>query len=899
MKLSIWKLLLFAAVTVLACFAILEGVLFLAGVRPVLFDEDPYVGFTSQAPLFGEETGEDGTLQMVTAANKAPPFQEQRFPREKGGNTVRIFSLGGSTTYGRPYDDRTSFSGWLRAYLPVADPTREWEVINAGGVSYASYRVALLMEELIRYDPDIFIIYTGHNEFLERRTYKGIIEMPSALRGIGAAASRTRTFSVLRRAVDSVRDGPGSRIAGADEVLPEEVETILENSIGPSDYTRDDAFKAQVVEHFRFNLLRMADIAQAAGARVVLVRPGSNLRSSTPFKSENRSDMSDAERVAWNGLWQSANRASAAGNWKEAMALADSAIKIDDRHAGLHFLRGEILWHLERYEEAKAAYVRARDEDICPLRILTPMEEVVAAVAEEREIPLVDFRSLAEGRSAHGTPGDEFFLDHVHPTIEGNRLLALSILGTLEREGYVRAAESWGDAAQQRVKAAVEKGFDRAFHGRALRNLARLMRWAGKHDEGYRTALRAVAIIPDDLEANIMVGSNAYHTGRYREAVAFFRKATALNPDHGESFIGLGDALLSMGDFEGAENAFLSALKIDPGLHVAHNNLGNVMLETGRLDEAAGQYREALRLQPDYAQSHHNLGLAAAKRGAFDEAIAHFKRAIEIDGKYGDAYNNLGSAYAAQGKMNEALRQFEAALRIDSGLAEARLNLGSALAESGRHEEAMAHFVEALQIDPDDTEIHLRVARLALEMGDRPSAVAHFSKVAEARPEIVEAPLYLGEMRLGMGDFPEALKFFEKAAKQRPDFPEGYFGAGRAFEGLGLAHEAVEQFEKALGIAPDWGDPAIALARVLAFSRDPLLRDGERAVNLADTVLGRGDRAVIGDLMMLADVYAAMGNAEKAGQTAQIALRQAKESEAAGVVEKIERRMREFGAMEP
>ena len=83
--------------------------------------------------------------------------------------------MGGSTTFGRPYDDATSFCGWLRELLPELEPAHEWEVVNAGGVSYASYRVSLLMEELVKYDPDIFVIYSGQNEFLEDRTYRDII----------------------------------------------------------------------------------------------------------------------------------------------------------------------------------------------------------------------------------------------------------------------------------------------------------------------------------------------------------------------------------------------------------------------------------------------------------------------------------------------------------------------------------------------------------------------------------------------------------------------------------------------------------------------------------------------------------------------------------------------------
>jgi hypothetical protein len=70
-----------------------------------------------------------------------------------------------------PQDDTTSFPGWLREILLSADSSKKWEVVNAGGVSYASYRVASLMDGLSDYEPDLFVVYSGHNEFLERRTY--------------------------------------------------------------------------------------------------------------------------------------------------------------------------------------------------------------------------------------------------------------------------------------------------------------------------------------------------------------------------------------------------------------------------------------------------------------------------------------------------------------------------------------------------------------------------------------------------------------------------------------------------------------------------------------------------------------------------------------------------------
>jgi len=116
----------------------------------------------------------------------------------------------------------------LRELLPAADGSRRWDVINAGGISYASYRVARLMEELIEYEPDLFVIYCGHNEFLERRTYESIIDTPQSVRDFESILSVTRTYSLFKRLIEG---GPASSpLSGqpAGELLTEEVKSILD-----------------------------------------------------------------------------------------------------------------------------------------------------------------------------------------------------------------------------------------------------------------------------------------------------------------------------------------------------------------------------------------------------------------------------------------------------------------------------------------------------------------------------------------------------------------------------------------------------------------------------------------------------------------------------------------------
>ena len=273
---------LFTLIIVAAFFGALELVLGLFGVRPLLLDQDPLVGFAENVPLFVEATRPDGSDILRTAPNQLRLFSYQEFPREKGGESYRIFCMGGSTTHGRPYYDPVSFCGWLRAYLKGADPTRHWEVINAGGVSFASYRVARLMSELKQYEPDLFIVYSGQNEFLEERSYRDLINLPAWVINLNATLSGTRTYTAMKRLVDALQPASLEK-AQERAALSGDVDEILNHTIGPESYHRDDALKRQVITHYRLNMTRMVKIARSADSDIVFIQPAINVKDMSPF----------------------------------------------------------------------------------------------------------------------------------------------------------------------------------------------------------------------------------------------------------------------------------------------------------------------------------------------------------------------------------------------------------------------------------------------------------------------------------------------------------------------------------------------------------------------------------------------------------------------------------------
>lgn len=712
----------------------------MAGVRPVATDSDPYAGFAGQNPLFVEREAADGTREMVTADNKLSWFNAQSFPFQKPPGTARIFCLGGSTTYGRPYDDQTSFCGWLREFLQEASQSRRFEVINAGGISYASFRVATLMQELTQYEPDLFIVYTGHNEFLERRTYARIVKTPRLVREIGAWASQTSTFALLHGLVHAGAAGNDENADGRFE-LPAEVETQLDRGVGPDAYHRDDPLHGQVTEHFRVNLGRMVKIARDAGARIVFVAPASNLSECSPFKSEHQAGLSRESQAEFQRLLDEAKTSLQSGNAKQAQDLVKSVLSIDDRYAHAHFVHGQALAKLGRHTDAKAAFERAIDEDVCPLRAISSIRHTLSGVARDADVPIVDFVEFAAGRSEHGIPGNNLFLDHVHPTIEGNRLLALEILSALQSQGIVSFGPSWNDSAIAEVVARVESRLDRKAHGNALRNLAKVLTWAGKHEEAHRLALKAADAAAGDAETHYLAANSLIANGNLDGAERQLANALQVDPDYAPAHASLGVVYQQRGQLDKAEQQYRRVISIDPNHAAAHNNLGALYERKNDLDAAVEQYRAAIGINPDYAKAYHNLGVAYRRKKDMPEAIANFRKAIEIDGGFAAAHNDLGAALMQTGDVVEAVFHFRQALSIQPGLA--------------RTANALAWI---LATDPDTK---IRDGEEALRWALRCAAGTEYRE-----PVVLNT---LAACYAKLGDFTNAVKWQRKALELAPD----------------------------------------------------------------------------------------------------------------------------------
>ncbi|MEM9643774.1 MAG: hypothetical protein AAF989_02175 [Planctomycetota bacterium] len=391
---------------------------------------DPWIDVSSQPDLFVQ----DGDRFRVDSS-RSNYFCDASFLVEKPRRSRRIFVLGGSTVQGRPFAHETAFPRWLELAWQTcggsaSDTGSQIEVINVGGVSYASYRIEKLLHEVLGHQPDAIVLYTGHNEFLESRTYSHLRGRGYLARWLDAAAAKLKTVGWLQRALAT---------PVPQQVLGAEVTASLDRKGGLGDYHRDEVWRKGVEEDFKSSLQRMVHSCKAAGVPVVICVPASDAVRTPPFKTEAdpRLDLQTRERVQedWNVVLGD-------GSAERKREACRRILAIDPLHAGANFWMGKTSWEDRDRSPATCQKLGiARDHDVCPLRATTTIVQSVRKVATEGAIPVVDVPRLFDG-DADGLEDPRWFVDHLHPSVAGHQKIAEALADVLADFGWIRIDDS-------------------------------------------------------------------------------------------------------------------------------------------------------------------------------------------------------------------------------------------------------------------------------------------------------------------------------------------------------------------------------------------------------------------------------------------------------------------------
>ncbi|MFT4605146.1 MAG: tetratricopeptide (TPR) repeat protein [Rhodothermales bacterium] len=392
-------------------FAILEAGLLMAGVG------DSY-------PLFVSVPGADiWRVQNREVANRyfsqqarVPTSIGDAFLAEKASGTYRVFVQGGSSAAGYPYYYGGSPSRMLQQRLQQTYPTRRIEVINTAMAAVNSYTLLDFAGEIIDEEPDAVLVYAGHNEFY------------GAL-GIGSAESLGRSRFVVRsylrlqrwRTVQLLRGGLSwmaglfaDRQAGAAPGA-----TLMERMVGEQEIPLGSPVYLAGIEQYRRNLRDLLDKYTEAGVQVFVGTVASNERDHAPFLSSPQEYTENWAREVAAGT-----AAVAAGRADQALAILDPLAARDVLAADVHYLRGQALDQLERYPEAREAYVAAKDRDRLRFRASEDINRVIREESERPGVQVVDTREALSKASRGGVIDQGMMLEHLHPNADGYFLIA-------------------------------------------------------------------------------------------------------------------------------------------------------------------------------------------------------------------------------------------------------------------------------------------------------------------------------------------------------------------------------------------------------------------------------------------------------------------------------------------
>ncbi len=322
------------------------------------------LGFNPGSRLFVPDDSEPGMMRTNPQKPELTIFVPQRFAMPKPQKTFRIVALGGSSIQ---YLGNFHYL-WTRME-PRLKEGMALEFINAGGSSYGSHRLVPWAAEMLGYEPDLVLLYTGNNEFEELHQLQlaqvervWLQERIYQLAFFRFLRDRTAWFQIRQ-----LQSAHNRQILARDNLdTPRSRPDIAQLPHGEI---------IERMEKFRANLATIITLCQANDVPVVIGTVPSNL-----IRPELYSGTGYEEYEPVRELF-------AAGAYIKGAQLARRVLQ-------------DIIHH------------QATDRENTAIRSL----------AKEFGIPLADVEAAIVEAEPHHVPGETLFHDHCHLNEEGKKI---------------------------------------------------------------------------------------------------------------------------------------------------------------------------------------------------------------------------------------------------------------------------------------------------------------------------------------------------------------------------------------------------------------------------------------------------------------------------------------------
>lgn len=351
-------------------------------------------------------------------------FQFASFSIEKPANTFRIFCLGGSTTAGE-------YPALLQSLLNKTASNKKIEVINLGAVSLNSFQVVDFVDEIVDYQPDLLVIYAGHNEIYgPLGVASGITANHSyMLTNLIKAMQQSRLFQLLQNSYQKIA------MVNTDVDVNTESDGLFKSFAGSVVLPRSE-LRIHADDYFQKNLQKIIVTAKKNQTPLLLATVVSNIRQFKPFDSA----VPDvAQKASWNALIKQAIAARERQQYVDSEQLFRQAIALFSDNAQQYFEFGQLYLLTGRYELAQIALTKARDFDILPFRATSETNTIIRNAASRSQVLLLDVEKIFAQHSDHGIIGKPLLLEHLHPTRYGYYIMATEIAKLIYKEQLLTA----------------------------------------------------------------------------------------------------------------------------------------------------------------------------------------------------------------------------------------------------------------------------------------------------------------------------------------------------------------------------------------------------------------------------------------------------------------------------
>jgi tetratricopeptide (TPR) repeat protein len=407
--------------------------------------------------------------------------------------------------------------------------------------------------------------------------------------------------------------------------------------------------------------------------------------------------------------------------------------------------------------------------------------------------------------------------------------------------------------------------------------LGKLDEQEGRFDDAIRRYEIARGLLPDYTAVPVNLGNIYLQLNRLEDAKENFNAALAIDKSNAAALYGLGQIALSQRTYVPAVDYFEKALALIPGANRVHYSLAMAYRGLGNVEKAAAHLAQqgpvGVRVNDPLLDGLQELikgerihlirGKLALESRRYAEAADEFRKAIAANRDSISAHVNLGAVLVATGDLKGAAEQYEETLRIDPAHTNAHYNLAILLSREDKHEPAIVHLQAVLRVDPNDLSARFLMGRELLKANHREEALAEFSRVVQADPDNEEATL-------------EQVRLLQLRREYK---------------------QSLESLEKAHARNPQKGQTIVMLASLLAASPQYELRDGARALNLAQLVYKQTGALQHGALVAMA--LAELGRCNEAAEWQRKLIVVAEQEHKTDLLEKLRTGLKQYEKAQP